>query len=314
VTPQHVHTFAGHAASVTSLELDDKHIVSASRDLQIIVWERSSGRSAHIWGHGGRVSSMRLRGQWLMTAFDCVLLRYEVPSGRQLQVYTDRSLLLLDDEPGAVCVSSFDFNEKFLYSAWSHDCVLIHDIATGDVLTRLPVTQPRFVCLSRSLLAYTRKTTKQVHIADLNGTVIDENIMLPGPLVHMSMTDNGKEGVAMIYCKTPNNDLYRVPFVLRPPNGCYRCGLLEEPARPWPSCGKCKAVKYCSADCQRVDWAEHHKKRCRPKNAAGTAAPPPTITSPATPVHPLPASSHVPSLLAVIPSVSGPGPVQATFV
>lgn len=41
------------------------------------------------------------------------------------------------------------------------------------------------------------------------------------------------------------------------PNKCYKCCVKDGGKR----CGRCKTVKYCSAECQRADWAEH-KSEC----------------------------------------------------
>lgn len=40
--------------------------------------------------------------------------------------------------------------------------------------------------------------------------------------------------------------------------GCSKCGKKEGPLS---KCGKCKVIKYCSAECQKGDW-DYHKKVC----------------------------------------------------
>lgn len=40
-----------------------------------------------------------------------------------------------------------------------------------------------------------------------------------------------------------------------------RCVVCQEAAKS--SCGRCRSVAYCSAECQKVDWKKGHKKKCK---------------------------------------------------
>jgi hypothetical protein len=40
---------------------------------------------------------------------------------------------------------------------------------------------------------------------------------------------------------------------------CARCGAQD---RPLSQCTKCRQVKYCSKDCQVLDWKHGHKQAC----------------------------------------------------
>ncbi len=53
---------------------------------------------------------------------------------------------------------------------------------------------------------------------------------------------------------------------------CTNFSQESEGALPLKQCGGCRAVRYCSADCQRVHWREGHKAECRElaTGAAGT--------------------------------------------
>jgi MYND finger/Plasmid pRiA4b ORF-3-like protein len=45
---------------------------------------------------------------------------------------------------------------------------------------------------------------------------------------------------------------------------CHKCGE-KEGEEKYQRCGRCKAVRYCSRDCQAADWS-HHRSSCKPKN------------------------------------------------
>ena len=48
-----------------------------------------------------------------------------------------------------------------------------------------------------------------------------------------------------------------IPLVT-PLNFCFVCKVYGKSLK---KCGKCKIVKYCSPQCQKIDW-ETHKKKC----------------------------------------------------
>ncbi len=48
---------------------------------------------------------------------------------------------------------------------------------------------------------------------------------------------------------------------------CANCGDKNKPLK---SCAKCRAVKYCSKECQTQNWGQTHKKICK---LIGTMAP-----------------------------------------
>ncbi len=53
---------------------------------------------------------------------------------------------------------------------------------------------------------------------------------------------------------------------------CSRVGCAAPPgAAPLQLCGACKAARYCSAACQKLDW-KAHKVKCRKRAAALAAA------------------------------------------
>jgi splicing suppressor protein 51 len=41
---------------------------------------------------------------------------------------------------------------------------------------------------------------------------------------------------------------------------CFRC---FEPSEKLNTCAGCQRARYCSKECQRLDWAAVHKKRCK---------------------------------------------------
>ena len=42
---------------------------------------------------------------------------------------------------------------------------------------------------------------------------------------------------------------------------CATCGRTPKDGKTFPACAKCKKVRYCSQECQKVDW-KAHKKTC----------------------------------------------------
>jgi hypothetical protein len=46
---------------------------------------------------------------------------------------------------------------------------------------------------------------------------------------------------------------------------CANCGRRKSGEKAFAACAKCKSVRYCSQDCQKVDWRTH-KKSCKAKS------------------------------------------------
>jgi hypothetical protein len=53
--------------------------------------------------------------------------------------------------------------------------------------------------------------------------------------------------------------------MVNPKVPCARCGAMppDEKQTGFPSCARCKQVRYCSIDCQQKDWKSHKKTACR---------------------------------------------------
>lgn len=47
-----------------------------------------------------------------------------------------------------------------------------------------------------------------------------------------------------------------------PPDSCAHCAMLPAAGKKLLTCGRCKTVKYCSANCQRAAWGAH-KAACK---------------------------------------------------
>ncbi|ORY01110.1 F-box/WD repeat-containing protein lin-23 [Clohesyomyces aquaticus] len=59
----------GHSAGVLDVCLDDKHIISCSKDASINVWDRKTGNHIRcLQGHRGPVNAVQLRGNLLVSA------------------------------------------------------------------------------------------------------------------------------------------------------------------------------------------------------------------------------------------------------
>lgn len=67
-------------------------------------------------------------------------------------------------------------------------------------------------------------------------------------------------------------DLSSYPFLRELDRRCHFCWLVGEKGRPLALCSRCKAAKYCSAECQHADWPAH-KQHCRAVVAARAAEP-----------------------------------------
>lgn len=57
-------------------------------------------------------------------------------------------------------------------------------------------------------------------------------------------------------------------------NGAHKCSVCNRPANF--RCTKCKAVWYCSQECQRKDWFLGHKSVCKKPSGSTPAAVVPT--------------------------------------
>lgn len=81
---------------------------------------------------------------------------------------------------------------------------------------------------------------------------------------YASDTPGGEEYLVAQFCRLlVHHTLARLQAsfrVYRFP-GCRVCGL-ETRGKKMQQCGNCKAVKYCSAECQKIHWTQEHKTQC----------------------------------------------------
>ena len=84
---------------------------------------------------------------------------------------------------------------------------------------------------------------------------------------------------------------------------CAHCGVTEAKTASGKllRCGRCKAVSFCSADCQKAHWPTH-KAECKPAEAPAAPAPAAAPAAAAAAVAP------APSLNAAAPAFVPPGP------
>ena len=86
---------------------------------------------------------------------------------------------------------------------------------------------------------------------------------------------------------------------------CAHCGAAEAKTASGKllRCGRCKAVSFCSADCQKAHWPTH-KSECKPAEAPAPAAPA-AATAPAA--APAAAAAAAPTLNPAAPAFVPPG-------
>ena len=89
-----------HTAGVLDLRIDDKHIVSCSKDTLIRVWDRYSLELlATLGGHQGPVNAVGLQGNKVVSASgDGKMMMWDITTGERLKTFEghDRGLACIE--------------------------------------------------------------------------------------------------------------------------------------------------------------------------------------------------------------------------
>ncbi|KAF2201832.1 WD40 repeat-like protein [Delitschia confertaspora ATCC 74209] len=117
-----------HSAGVLDVCLDDKHIISCSKDLTINVWSRATGQHMQtLTGHRGPVNAVQLRGNLLVSASgDGVAKLWNLESGSCIKEFPsqDRGLAAVE----------FSDDAKYVLAGGNDHVVYKFDALTGQLL------------------------------------------------------------------------------------------------------------------------------------------------------------------------------------
>ncbi|KAF2686099.1 F-box/WD repeat-containing protein lin-23 [Lentithecium fluviatile CBS 122367] len=131
----------GHQAGVLDVCLDEKHIISCSKDSAIIVWDRQTGKQIRtLNGHRGPVNAVQLRGNLLVSASgDGVAKLWNLDSGVSIKDFPseDRGLAAVE----------FSDDANIVLAGGNDHVVYKFESATGRLLN----TSARHGGLVRSL-------------------------------------------------------------------------------------------------------------------------------------------------------------------
>ena len=100
-----------HSGGVLDLRIDDKHIVSCSKDTLIRVWDRSTLRLLNtLEGHQGPVNAVGLQGNKVVSASgDGKMMMWDITTGERLKTFEghDRGLACIEFKVRLVLSNSF---------------------------------------------------------------------------------------------------------------------------------------------------------------------------------------------------------------
>ena len=93
-------TLNAHTGGVLDLRIDNKHIVSCSKDTLICVWDRNTlGLLATLEGHQGPVNAVGLQGNKVVSASgDGKVMMWDIITGERLKTFEghDRGLACIE--------------------------------------------------------------------------------------------------------------------------------------------------------------------------------------------------------------------------
>lgn len=117
-----------HSAGVLDVCLDDKYIISCSKDATINVWDRNTGNHIReLTGHRGPVNAVQLRGNLLVSASgDGVAKLWNLDSGLFIKEFPsqDRGLAAVE----------FSDDAKYVLAGGNDHVVYKFDTTTGQLL------------------------------------------------------------------------------------------------------------------------------------------------------------------------------------
>jgi len=118
----------GHEAGVLDVCLDDKYIISCSKDAMIKVWDRKTGNCVRtLKGHRGPVNAVQLRGNFLVSASgDGVAKLWNLETGVSIKDFPseDRGLAAVE----------FSDDAKYVLAGGNDHVVYEFDASTGELV------------------------------------------------------------------------------------------------------------------------------------------------------------------------------------
>lgn len=123
-----MHRLRGHEAGVLDVCLDDKYIISCSKDAMIKVWDRKTGTCVRtLKGHRGPVNAVQLRGNFLVSASgDGVAKLWNLETGVSIKDFPseDRGLAAVE----------FSDDAKYVLAGGNDHVVYKFDASTGNLV------------------------------------------------------------------------------------------------------------------------------------------------------------------------------------
>ena len=123
-----MHRLRGHEAGVLDVCLDDKYIISCSKDAMIKVWDRKTGTCIRtLKGHRGPVNAVQLRGNFLVSASgDGVAKLWNLETGVSIKDFPseDRGLAAVE----------FSDDAKYVLAGGNDHVVYKFDASTGNLV------------------------------------------------------------------------------------------------------------------------------------------------------------------------------------
>ncbi|KAJ2914950.1 hypothetical protein MD484_g5453, partial [Candolleomyces efflorescens] len=122
-------TLEGHEGGVLDIWMDEKWIVSCSKDASIRVWDRESlALSRVLRGHEGPVNAIGLQHDRVVSASgDGKLILWDVTNGERIRTFEGH-------DRGLACI---EFKDNFIVSGSNDDKIKVWDPWTGECLRTL---------------------------------------------------------------------------------------------------------------------------------------------------------------------------------
>ncbi|KDN39775.1 hypothetical protein RSAG8_08567, partial [Rhizoctonia solani AG-8 WAC10335] len=120
----------GHAGGVLDLRMDDKWIVSCSKDTLIRVWNRQTLQlHCVLKGHEGPVNAVGLQGNQVVSASgDGTMILWDIENGSRVRTFAGH-------DKGLACV---EFKDDTIISGSNDRKIKVWSASTGDCLHTLP--------------------------------------------------------------------------------------------------------------------------------------------------------------------------------
>jgi F-box and WD-40 domain protein 1/11 len=121
----------GHTAGVLDVCIDERVIVTCSKDTTIKIWNRFTGRLIRtLTGHRGPVNAVQVRGKLLASASgDGMSKLWRLEDGMCIKEFSS-------DDRGLACVE-FSEDSKFVWAGGNDMCIYEYDTVTGTTVRKL---------------------------------------------------------------------------------------------------------------------------------------------------------------------------------